>query len=203
MPIVLKEEVGQQVSAGTHIAVCYRIAMIGTQPDSGYGEKRKLVISWEIPGETIEIDGKQKPMTSSKFYSLGSSGGMNKKSALRQDLAAWRGRDFNAEELKHFELKAILGKPCQIVIEHSEEGRAKVDRVAGLAKGMPTPGVTNQLVEYHVEQGRDATYKMLPEWLRKMCDQCIEWNPDTAQSKPTEQVNHDPAPEDGSDVPFN
>lgn len=203
MPIVLKEKVGQQVSAGTHIAVCYRIAMVGTQPDTGYGEREKLIIFWEIPGETIEIEGKLKPMSISKIYSLGTSGGMNKKSALRQDLVCWRGRDFNKEELEGFELKAILGKGCQVIVEHNEEGRAKVNRVAGLPKGMPAPGVTNPLCEYTIEQGKDRVYDALPEWVRKMCDGCLEWNPEERTSKPTEQSSepeHIPPGED--DVPF-
>lgn len=202
MPIVLKEKVGQQVSAGTHIAVCYRIAMVGTQPDSGYGEREKLVINWEIPGETIEVDGKQKPMSLSKIYSLGTSGGMNKKSALRQDLAAWRGRDFTKEELEGFAIGAILGKGCQVIVEHNEEGRAKVSRVAGLPKGMPAPGVTNPLVEYSIEQGKDAVYKALPEWLQKMCDACLEWNPENRQSRPSEEVAHHEPPPTDEDVPF-
>lgn len=203
MPIVLKEKVGQQVSAGTHIAVCYRIALIGTQPDSGFGEREKLIIFWEIPAETVEYDGKTMPMGISKIYSLGTSGGMNKKSALRQDLTAWRGRDFTKEELEGFTLNAILGKACQVTVEHNEEGRAKVSRVVGLPKGMAAPGVVNALSEYSIEQGKDDGYKALPEWVRKMCDNCLEWNPEKATSRPTESPSDGFAPDGEEDsVPF-
>lgn len=203
MPIILKEKVGQQVSAGTHIAVCYRIALIGTQPDSGFGEREKLIIFWEIPAETVEYEGKTLPMGISKIYSLGTSGGMNKKSALRQDLAAWRGRDFTKEELEGFTLNAILGKACQVTVEHNEEGRAKVSRVVGLPKGMTAPRVTNPLVEYSIEQGKDDVYKALPEWVRKMCDACLEWNPEKRTSAPTLEARDGFPPVDASDdVPF-
>ena len=203
MPIVLKEKVGQQVSAGTHIAVCNRIALIGTQPDSGYGEREKLIIFWEIPAETIEYDGKTMPMAISKIYSLGTSGGMNKKSSLRQDLAAWRGRDFTKEELEGFELKAILGKGCQVTVEHNEEGRAKVSRVVGLPKGMASPSTATTLVEYSIEEGKNEIYKALPEWVRKMCDACLEWNPEKRQSMPTEEANHGfPPPDVDDSSPF-
>jgi hypothetical protein len=203
MAIILKEKVGQQVSAGTHIAVCHRIALIGTQPDTGFGEREKLVIFWEIPGETIEFDGKTMPMGLSKIYSLGTSGGMNKKSALRQDLAAWRGRDFTKDELEGFTLNAILGKACQVTVEHNEEGRAKVSRVVGLPKGMPAPTPVNPLVEYSIADGKTEVYKALPEWVRKMCDACLEWNPEKRTSTPSVDPHESFPPADASDdVPF-
>lgn len=201
MPIVLKEKVGQQVSAGTHIAVCYRIAMVGTQPDSGFGEREKLIIFWEIPGETVEYEGKSRPMGISKIYSLGTSGGMNKKSALRKDLAAWRGRDFTKDELEGFELKAILGKACQVIVEHNEEGRAKVTGVAGMPKGVPAPVCTNPQMEYSIEDGKDAKYKALPEWVQEMCDRCLEWNEDK-QGTVTEHHQEGPPVSDDDSVPF-
>jgi hypothetical protein len=203
MPIILKETPGQQVSAGTHIAVCYRIAAIGTQPDTGFGERKKLIIFWEIPGETIDVNGVQKPMGQSKIYGVGSTGGLHKKSDLRKHLAAWRGRDFTKEELAHFELKAILGKGCQVTVEHNDEGKASVTGVVGLPKGMTAPGVTNPLVEYSIEQGKDDVYKALPEWVRKMCDQCLEWNPEKRTSAPTPEPGDGfPPDDDGDQVPF-
>jgi len=199
MPIVLKEEVGQQVPEGTHLAVCYRIAAVGTQPDSGFGAKRKIIIFWELPHERIMVDSVEKPMGISKIYSLGSSGGMNKKSALRQDLAAWRGRDFTAEELQGFELKAILGKGCQVIVQHNEEGRAKVDRVAGVPKGTTLPPPVNPVVEYSIDQGKDAVYAKLPEWVRNMCDACLEWTQPEPEAKPAPTETAEPQPDD---VPF-
>jgi len=198
MPIVLNETPSQQVSAGTHIAACYRIVAIGTQPDTGFGERKKLIIFWELPGETVTVDGQQKPMGVSKIYSRS----LHKKASLRQDLAAWRGRDFSKEELAHFELKNILGVGCQVTVEHNEEGKAKVSHVVGLPKGVTAPGVTNPLVEYSIEDGKNEVYKALPEWVRKMCDVCLEWNPSARTSVPTQEVNHEFPPPDDTDVPF-
>ena len=198
MPIILKEEVGPQVPTGAHIAICYRIAYIGTQPDSGFGESRKLVIFWELPHERMKFDGVEKPMGLSRIYSLGSSGGMHKKSGLRLDLAAWRGRDFTAEELQKFELKVILGKACQVQVEHNKEGRAKVSRVVGIPKGMTIPPVFNPLVEYSIDDGKNEVYQSLPEWVKKVCDQCLEWN----GGKELPKIEHEAPPTDEDDVPF-
>lgn len=198
MPIVLNETPSQQVSAGTHIAACYRIVDIGTQPDTGYGERKKIVIFWELPGETVTVDGQQKPMGVSKIYTRS----LHKKASLRQDLAAWRGRDFNKEELAGFELKNILGKGCQVTVEHNDEGKAKVSHVVGLPKGVAAPVVTNALVEYSVEDGKNEVYKALPEWVRKMCDVCLDWNPQNATSRPTPADPADGFVPDDTDMPF-
>lgn len=197
MPIILKETLGPQVPTGTHIAICFRIVDIGTQPNTGYGEKHKLVINWELPHERIQYDGKDAPMVLSKIYSLS----LNKKASLRKDLVAWRGRDFTAAELEGFELKAILGKACQVTVTHNEEGRAKVDSVVGLPKGMNPGEPANPLVEYSIDEGKNRTLDALPEWLRKMCNACLEWQgtKETVSEPDPIPSGEEPPPED---VPF-
>jgi hypothetical protein len=191
MPIILKESGGgNSVPVGTHLAVCYRIVDMGVQPDTGFGEKHKLSISWEVPGETIVVDGKTLPMSISKTYTLS----LNKKSVLRQDLSAWRGRDFTAEELAGFKLASILCKGCLITVETNEAGKARVSKVTSVMKGMTVPFPVNPPVEYSVEDGKNQTYRELPEWLKRACDQAIVHNaappaPPAAAGEP-------------SDVPF-
>lgn len=202
MPITLKETVGQQVSAGTHVAICHRIVYLGTQPDTGFGAKPKLAISWELPHERIEVDGKEKPMGTTKIYSLGNSGGMNKKSSLRKDLSAWRGRDFTAEELKGFELKNILGKGCQVQVEHNDEGRAKVTAVVGLPRGMKTEPSFNPLVEYSIDEGKNENYLKLPDWLQQMCNSCLEWNGSNGEEAPPQDHSEHATDSDDSGTPF-
>jgi hypothetical protein len=189
MPIVLKETSGggASVPPGTHLAVCYRIVDMGTQPDTGFGAKRKLSIAWEIPSETIAVDGKQMPMTISKTYAFS----MNAKSTLRKDLAAWRGRDFTKEELAGFNMNAILGKACLITVETGENGRSRVGTVAAVMKGMTPPKAVHPLVEFSVTDGRNDTYKNLPEWLRKACDACDEWTQPAPSKDAPKPVSND------------
>lgn len=202
MAIILKETIGKQVPPGTHIAICYRICYCGTQPDSGFGPKKKLVISWELPHERIQWEGKEMPMTVSRFYTIGASGGMNKKSGLRKDLSAWRGRDFTPEELQGFELKAILGKGCQVVVEQNDNGKSAVTGVVGLPKGIAATPPINPIVEYSIDDGKEVeAFKQLPEWLQSMCRECLEWTqPAPAADEPP--VSEEPPPAGEEDVPF-
>lgn len=199
MPIIIKETTGPQVPVGTHIAVCYRIVDLGTQPDSGFGEKQKVVIFWELPHERIVVEGKERPMGMSRFYTKT----LSKRGNLRKDLVAWRGREFTKEELEGFELRNILGKPCQLSVVANEQGKSQVDAVVAVPKGMAVPPPLNPIMEYSIEEGKNAGYKLLPGWVQEMCDQCLEWNQDKAHEEPAQTPSDTEAMSAAeSDVPF-
>lgn len=198
MAITVKERTSPQVPPGTHIAVCYRIVDIGTQPDTGFGQKEKIVIFWELPHERITVDGKEMPIGMSKIYAKT----IGKRSTLRKDLESWRGRAFSADELASFDLAAILGKPCQLQIAANDEGKSNVVAVVGVPKGTQVPPAFNPLVEWSVANGKDDAYAKLPEWVRKMADSCIEWNPQAATSAKVAPGHEAPPVDDGDEVPF-
>lgn len=132
--------------AGLHRAVCVSYVDIGTHESEFQGETKrqsKVMLTWELPDETMTIEGETKPMTVSKFYTKS----LHEKSNLRHDLASWRTRDFTPEELKGFDLDNILGKPCQVNIVHEQKQaglRSKITAVLPLSKGMikPEPSIT-------------------------------------------------------------
>lgn len=196
MAITVRETSGPQVPPGTHVAVCFRIVDLGTQPDSGFGEKKKVCIFFELPHERITIDGKEKPMGISRFYTAS----LSKKASLRKDLVSWRGREFTKEELEGFELKNILGKPCQISVVENESHKSVIDAVVAIPKGMQVPPAFNPLVEYSIEEGRNQVYKSLPEWVQKACDDCLEWNTEAPPERKITDADVPEQPQD--DVPF-
>lgn len=192
--IIVSEKTGPQVPAGTHVATCFRIVDLGLQPDTGFGEKEKLVLFFELPHERIVIDGKEVPMGISKFYTKS----LGKRASLRKDLEAWRGRPFTKEELEGFKMEAILGKSCQLQVI-DDEGKSKIAAIVGLPKGTDVPPAQNPLVEYSVSEGRESPkFAKLPEWVRTMAEQCAEWNP-SSQSKPAQPAAE---PDDSDMVPF-
>lgn len=206
MPIMLRERASTHVPApeGTHLAICFRVAAVGIQPDSGFGEKSKVVISWELPTCPIKTEAGDKPMSMTKFYTES----FHPKSALRQDLVRWRGREFKPEELKGFDLAGILGKPCQLAIVHetndSGQVKARIDGVFAIPKGLAVPKAVNPLVEYSLDQGKNDTYKNLPQWLQEMVDAGLKRAAELASAEPSREEEHLPEPPEGEDdsVPF-
>lgn len=179
--ITVSEKTGPQMPPGTHMASCYRIVDLGTQPDSGFGEKEKIVLFFETPHERIVVDGKERPMGISKFYTKS----LGKRASLRKDLEAWRGRPFTKEELEGFDLKAILGKGCQLQVI-DDEGKSKISAIVGLPKGTTVPPPQNPQMEWSIKDGQDANFKLLPEWVQAMAKACREWSDDPPTKGPTQ-----------------
>ena len=133
----------KRVPPGAYIGRCYSLIDLGTQhTDGAYGSKfqHKIRIAWELFGEdeqgnplTIDVDGKQMPMTISKSYTVS----LHEKAGLRKDLAAWRGKDFTDEEAKAFDVSKLIGAYCMVNATTSETNGKTYTNVAGLT---PLPG---------------------------------------------------------------
>ena len=166
------------IQEGVHLAVCYLIADLGTHHSEMFDkDAHKVVIGWEIPGErgTFHIDGKDQdlPLVASKTFTLS----LHKKAALRQVLEAWRGQAFTDEELKGFDLKAVLGAPCQLQIMHTKKGEktyANIGAVMPLMKGVQAPQGETAHQWFSLSEGVDLP-DHLPEWVRKEIEASKEW----------------------------
>lgn len=122
------------VSEGAHIAICISVIDLGLQTVQWQGtikELRKVMLTWEIPDETIQVDGEERPRVISKEYTLS----LGDKAKLREHLEAWRGKKFSDDELDGFDLQNILGKPCLLQVLHNERGYANISAVMSVPKG--------------------------------------------------------------------
>ena len=155
------------LEAGSYPAVCYGLVDIGWQYNEAYKKSSpKLIIMWEIPGETITIDGEEKSRVISQTYTVS----LNEKATLRKDLASWRGRDFTDEELKGFDIKTIVGAPCLLSIVHKESnGRtyANISGVMALPKGIKRPRGTLDEVIFDLDTSDLSEIADLPDWIQK------------------------------------
>jgi len=183
------------IPAGTHVARCYGIIDLGTQYSEKFGNSsRKVQVQFELCNELMD-DGR--PLAISKKYTLS----LNEKANLRKDLESWLGRGITAEEEKNgFALGGMLGAPCLLSIIHAESGGKTYANIAGvmsIPKGTQVPPQSNPMVSYDVENGKDAVFEKLPEWIRTTIGQSKEFKGDNEPETETE-------PPDLSDtnVPF-
>lgn len=186
----------QPAPEGTHVARCIELIDIGTHHGEYQGEptvRNQVIVRWELPNETIEIDGKPQPMLVSKFY----TNSLGEKANLRADLTAWRGRAFTPEELMKFDLAAILGKPCLLTIVHNEKKKAKVTAVSGLAKGMTCPPSANPEKAFWIDEWNGdihgEPFASLPKGFRELIMQSDEYKemnrPDAQAPTPAKHVD--------------
>lgn len=202
----------KKVPPGAYIGRCFSLVDLGTQTSVGqFGEKsqHKIRISWELFGEdeqgqplTIDVDGKQMPLTISKSYTMS----LHEKAGLRKDLAAWRGRDFTKEEAAGFDVAKLLGAYCMVNVTTSENNGKTYTNVAGLT---PLPGALKNAkpapVYEHVVFDLDAPDMQVFNGFHDKLQEAIKSSPEW---KNHAAVMEQPQPVDGSqylpeeDIPF-
>lgn len=110
MSLKIKKKSGSSVppmDAGTYPAVCVGIVDLGEQYSATFKKYNdKVLVIWEIPSQTIEIDGEDKPRWLSKDFSAS----LHEKSNLYQMLVSWRGKAFTEAELAEDECGFIQFK---------------------------------------------------------------------------------------------
>jgi len=173
----------EPVSEGVHQAVCTRIYDLGTQFNEHFGtQAHKVMITWEITDEIIEIEGECAPRNISKEYTLS----LHKKASLRSALEAWRSKKFTDRELDGFDLKRLIGANCQLQIIHvNKNGKtfANIAAIMALPKGSEKAEPDNGTYVYSQEDGVNIP-EGTPEWIRKKIMDAEEWdtNRGTAQT---------------------
>lgn len=193
MSLLAKAEGGERilVPAGTHVARAYGIVDLGTQYSAKFSNwAHKILIQWELPTERMD-DGR--PLAISKTYTLST----NEKASLRKDLESWLGRSISAkEERDGFPIGSMLGAPCMLSVVHSEGSNGKVyaniGAVMSVPKGMTVPEQENPAVVYEVENGKDAVFNALPDWIKQKIEQSKEFAGDDEPMQETSDT----------DVPF-
>jgi len=190
------------VSAGTQFGRCFGVVSLGTQPSDNpkFKPAKKVLILFELPNETYELDGKQVPSTMVKEYTLS----INKKANLRKDLDSWRGKPFTEQEAAGFPVENVINAPCMLSIAHykkrDDSTGAKIVAIAGVPKGMTVPELSRKPVHYEIEMGENEVFKSLPEWLQEKIGKCLEWSPQSATATEPDE-HHEEEPGDDS-VPF-
>lgn len=167
----------EPIPAKIHVAVCNSVIDLGVQTKTFNNETkqvREVLIGWELPYETIEVEEEKVPRVISRTYSMS----LHEKSKLRKDLESWMGRKLTAEEAAGFNLATLLGKPCQLQVIHVDSnGRtyANINNIVNLPDNMPVPSAT-QVTSFDLDapDAREVIV-MLPEWIQNKIKESSTW----------------------------
>jgi hypothetical protein len=159
--------------AGTHLARCVQIIQLGTLYSPFYESwKPKVLIGWELPDEPNDTDDGKPFLTWNRY-----TASLHENAKLRAHLEAWRGRQFTEEELKRFDLNAILDKPCFLNIGHRQDkGKtyADITAVMALRKGTPVPDRVHDLIVFSVTEPDLTVFEKFGDNLKKTIRSCKE-----------------------------
>lgn len=176
MSLKIKKKSGSSVppmEAGTYPAVCVGIIDLGEQYSETFKKySDKLLVIWEIPSQTIEIDGEDKPRWLSKDFSAS----LNEKSNLYQTLVSWRGKAFTENELTEdengfmqFSVLDMLGTGCflQVIVEEKDgNSYNRITSVISLPAGMSAPTTETPLIAFDMDAWDDEVFNSLPVWIQ-------------------------------------
>lgn len=171
MPIIAKCESSnieyEPIPEGVHVARCVSIIDIGTHYNKKFDNtSHKVLIQWELPEETLEINGEKQPRIYTQDYGLS----LHKKSNLRKHLEAWRGKSFTDEELKGFDLKNVLGVQCQLQIVHNKVNDKIYANLASIMSCPKTMSIAAQVTKSIYLDWESEAFKenllLLPQWIQ-------------------------------------
>lgn len=139
----------EKAPAGSHLARCYMVVDLGTQPRAFQGVthlERQVRLAFELPTEKMEglYDDKSK----GRPFSVGQNckQSLHPKANLRKLLVGWRGRDFkDAAEVEAFDPKKLVGLPVRINLVESGE-YMNIASLAPVGKAEKMPKAINKPV---------------------------------------------------------
>jgi hypothetical protein len=171
------------VEPGVYIAVCIGVIDLGEQYSEkfkSYSNKVKFV--WEIPSETVEVDGKEEPRQLFKEFTISSS----KKGHLRSFLSSWNSKTYTDEEFLEVDLFDQIGLSCQLNVVLNETGEyANVDNIMPLPKGFPAPVSKTEPIRWDMDNWDDKAFEKLPEWTQEQIKKSTQYQKEHA---PTDAV---------------
>lgn len=184
------------VEPGVYMAVCIGCVDLGLQYNETFKNySNKCLYIWELVGETVEVDGEQKPRQLSKEFTISSSN----KSNLRKFIESWNGKTYGDDEFSDLDLFDQIGKACQLNVMLNSTGEyANVDNLMPIPRGFPVPVTDTPHVKWDIEAWDDEVFKTLPEWIqekiKKSTQYSIDHAPDTEIEIKEEVMNAEECP---------
>ena len=207
------------IKTGLHLAICYSFIDLGTQPEDYQGKVTnipKIQIGWELPNlkePYTDKDGNEKEYVCVIYMEYLDS--LNEKANLRKHLVGWRGRDFTVGELKGFEMKNILGVPCNLNIIHkmpkSGKSYEKIDSISSVAKETEIPELTRKIrfLSFQETPYDENLLNSLPEFIQNKIRQSPEYaqfvkgeEPETEESEQPEKTQAEITAANDEGTPF-
>ena len=172
------------VEPGVYLAVCVGVIDLGEQYSEKFKNYRNEVqFVWELAGETVEVDGEQKPRQLSRTFSVAAS----KKSNLRGFLGGWNGVQYSDEQFQDLDLFGQAGRPCQLNAVLNDTGEyANVDSVIPLPKGVPAPQAVSPTILWNMDEWSDEKFSALPDWVQEKIKKSTQYQKDHT---PTDSVD--------------
>lgn len=194
-----------------HLWVVYMAVDQGTRTLSPqYPPARVIEIGFEIPGETAEFDGEEKPLAVRATFTIGET--FSPRSRFGLLVGALLGDEF-VENIssKWGEIKPedFIGKAATILVAHKnsktkdwqEKTYCVIEAVTPVMKGMEAPALVNEPIVFDLEKPLEgenlAAFDSMPDWKKELISKTPEY-----QEAVKASIGSEPSEDIEEDIPF-
>lgn len=189
------------VAGGSYASSCVGIIDIGEQYEKYKDEKQgkycsKVIFLFELLGETVNVDGEQKP----RWLSMEMTQSLHERAKLYKTLTAWLGRPLTEDELSlsgnGFDLTQMLGKNCLLSVsleEKDSEQYNKITGVMGVPKGLKVGSPESEMLLFDIDDRDEEVFAKLPEWIQKKIEKSTQYQIDPPEETLPEEVAQEEA----------
>lgn len=168
--------------AGLHPAWCCGLVDLGTQTSAFQNKvkkQKKVYLFFELPTQLME-DGK--PFIARAKLTAST----DERATLRKWLESWRTKPFTKEEIEKFQMANVIGKACQVMIQHKPKPDGGVwDNVTTIlpaqkgpdGKILPLPPMKSPVLFFSIKKWDQAKFDALPAWLQDKIREAPEARP--------------------------
>jgi hypothetical protein len=152
----------EPLSEGVHTARLVKIVDLGIQKDEYQGvvsERPKLFFTFEVPGETVNVKGEEKP----KFISIEMTASLHEKAKLPAFLKALSPGIALDSTL---DIGKLVGSGAQLNVGRTATGNAKILNAMPLAKGQTIEETGTPLVVFDFDNQDPAILEGLPPFIK-------------------------------------
>ena len=166
----------QIVDFGLQYATDWKTGEVKKYDDGNDVMQHKVWINFELPDETIEIDGVARPRWYGKEYTVSA----HEKSALHALLKAVDPKGDNTDKGRN--VRGLLGLPAMVTIASTSSGKPKIGAVSGVPKGLQVGALANDEAFLDLDSVDTDSFFELPAWMQKRIKEGIGFD-DTKMAK--------------------
>jgi hypothetical protein len=165
-------------------AICVGVIDIGTQYYENESQE-KMILLFELPTESTEIDGEIKARTVPGWYTQS----LDNRSNLYKAMCVLVGEktiEPHQDNPDSFDPTIAIGKSCQARISVNKNGKGNyVKEVFPIARGMVIPDHKSPYIEYSVvDDGFSGDrWDSLPAWIKEHCKKSTQYQENLPEEK--------------------
>lgn len=161
----------ERIGEGAYPSRVVQVIRLGTQEDEWKGVTKhvpKVLVAFEIPEKTIEIDGEEKPRWLS-IQMTESNGEKAKFRKLCTAAALHKTIDYEHD---------LLGAPVTITVGTTSGGKDKITDIASVPKSFvkAVPELANDPVFFDIDEPDMDVFNTFPDFIKEMIVAAPEWN---------------------------